>query len=235
MFTALEDFLFQKRHGRNAPRQKRTFAVLFSPDRGENWLPAYGLDVSLSGMRLFSQSPIPEGEVPLRASLGRRVIDVRVRPVWHVSGTYKKGIGHEYGVQLVAADAPTRELLERWLGGKPLEEINCAQDELREIRLRPDDAARLIPAAFQQRLFRELLERGRLAAVDARHPALVAYDYAGRVRYRGTPLHLLTVHSKVVRDEGEDRYTTRILFDDGGTTLIFPDDPARRQAFAVAS
>lgn len=223
MFFRLEDLLSPKRHARNAPRTKRTFPVLFSPDHGQSWLPAYGLDVSLGGMRLFSQQPVPEGEVPLRVSLGRSVVDLRVKAAWHVSGHYKKGVGHEYGVQLTAANSHDREMLERWIGGKPLEETNQAQEELRDIRLRPDDVDRLIPVAFQRRLFEALAQRGRLMPVDAQHPALVAYDYSGRVRYRGTAMHLLTIHSKVVNDDGEDRYATRVLFDDTGTTVVFPD------------
>ena len=232
MFAALEDFLYKKRHARGAPRVERTFPILYSPDSGKTWLPAYGLDMSLGGMKVFSRTPLPEGELQMRVSLDSTAIDLRVKTVWHVEGRYKKEKAHEYGAQLVSAGAADRERIARWLGGKPLEERNLASEELREIRLRPDDVNRLIPLAFQKRLFAELHQRGRLAHVDAQHPALVAYDYGGVVRYRGVQMHRLTIHSKVVGPEGDERYRTRVLFDDTGTAVVFPDEaqPATARA-----
>lgn len=224
MFAALEDLLYKKRHARGTKRVERTFPILYSPDKGASWLPAYGLDMSLGGMKIFSRSPLPDGELPMRVSLDATAVDLRVKTVWHVEGRYKKETAHEYGVQLVSANAGDRERMTRWLDGKPLEERNLASEELREIRLRPDDVNRLIPLAFQKRLFAELVQRGRLAPVDANHPALVAYDYGGVARYRGVAMHRLTIHSKVVGPDGDERYRTRVLFDDTGTALIFPDE-----------
>jgi len=235
MFAALEDLLYKKRHARDSKRVERTFPILYSPDNGHSWLPAYGLDMSLSGMKIFSRSPLPQGELPMRVSLDATVVDLRVKTVWHVEGRYKKEKAHEYGVQLVSANAGDRERIGRWLGGKPLEERNLASEELREIRLKPDDVDRLIPLAFQKRLFAELVSRARLAPVDATHPALVAYDYGGVVRYHGVPMHRLTIHSKVVGSEGDERYRTRVLFDDAGSRLVFPDETPPSTADSRAS
>lgn len=221
MFAALEDLLYAKRHARRAQRVEKTFPLVFSEDNGSSWQPAYGLDMSLGGMKVFSRTPIPDGEVPLRITLGSAIVDLRARPVWHVVGKYQAKPAHEYGMQLVAATATARERIQRWVAGKPLDESNVASEQLKEIRLRPDDVDRLLPLAFQQRLFAELVRRGRLAAVDPGHPALVAYDYGGTVRYRGVPMHRLTIHSKVVRADDEDRYVTRLVFDDTGAHVLF--------------
>lgn len=221
MFAALEDLLHQKARSNRPKRVEKTFPLLYSGDNGASWQPAYGLDMSVGGMKVFSRTPIPNGEVPMRVTLGSAVVDLRARPVWHVAGKYQAKPAHEYGMQLVAATATARERIQRWVGGKPLDESNVAADELKEIRLRPDDVDRLLPLAFQQRLFGELVRRGRLAPVDPRHPALVAYSYGGTVRHRGIPMHRLTIHSKVVRGDEEDRYVTRLLFDDSGTHVLF--------------
>lgn len=221
MFAALEELLSRKRQTGRAKRVEKTFPLLYSDDNGSSWHPAYGLDMSVGGMKIFSPTALPDGEVPMRVSLGSAVVDVRARPVWHVLGKYQAKPAHEYGMQLVAATATARERIQRWIGGKPLDERNVAADQLKEIRLRPDDVDRLLPLAFQQRLFTELVRRGRLAPVDSRHPALVAYAYGGTVRYRGTPMRRLTIHSKVVRGDEEDRYVTRLLFDDTGTHVVF--------------
>jgi len=221
MFAALEDLLHQKRYARRSKRLAKAFPLLYSDDNGSSWHPAYGLDMSLGGMRVFSRAPLPGGEVPVRVTLGTTVVDLRARPVWHLPGIYHGQPAHEYGMQLVAATATARERIARWVGELPLEEQNLAAEQLKAIRLRPDDVNRLLPLAFQQRLFAELQRRGRLGAVDRAHPALVAYDYGGSVRYRGAPMHRLTIHSKVVRGDNEDRYVTRLLFDGTGSRVLF--------------
>jgi len=227
MFGALEDLFHQKRHARGSKRVEKTFPLLYSSDNGSSWHPAYGLDMSLTGIKVFSRTELPNGEVPMRVSLGTAVVDLRARPVWHVLGKYQAKTAHEYGMQLVAATATARERIQRWLAGKPLDEPNAAAEELREIRLRPDDVDRLIPLAFQQRLFRELEARGRLAHVDRTHPALVAFDYGGVTNFRGAPMHRLTIHSKVNRDDEVDRYATRVLFDESGNTILVYDPRLR--------
>lgn len=233
MFGALEDLLYKKRHARNSTRVKKTFPLLYSPDHGASWMPAYGLDISAGGMKIFSQTEIGEGEIPMRMTLDSCLIDVRVRPAWHTKGKYKDGIAHEYGMQLVAANAVDRERIRRWLAGEPIDAPNQAQDDLKEIRLRPDDVDRLIPIAFQHRLFAELEQRGRLAPVDKTHPPLVAFNYGGMVRYRGVQMHRLTIESKVMTDDGEDRFRTRFLFDDAGTKVVVLDGMSRAPAVCL--
>lgn len=227
MFSALEDYFSKKPDARGSKRVEKTFPVLYSADKGTTWMGAVGLNIGLGGLKVFSQTPIVEGEIPMRLQLDSHVLDIRVRQAWHTTGRYKGGLAHEYGMQFAAANAEDRERVERWLAGGPLAEINKAQSELKEIHLKPDDVNRLIPLALQKRIFSELVGRGRLVPPDEKHPPLVAYDYGGIFRYRGVPMHRLTVHSKVMRDDGEDRYSTRILFDEHASNLVILDGMSR--------
>ena len=217
MFRAL----LNKRDRRASARQDKKFAILYSPDQTATWLPSTGLNIGLGGIKVFAQTDIPVGEVPMRLNLGESMIlDIRCRQIWSSAGRYKGGVAHEYGMQFAAANAQDRERVQRWLAGGPLVETNKAQEELQEVYLKPDDVARLIPLALQERIFAELVQRGRLAQPDDKHPPLVAYLYGGTTKSSGgMPMHRLTVQSKVVGKEDDQRYATRFMFDDTGAQL----------------
>jgi hypothetical protein len=147
---------------------------------------------------------------------------MRIRPIWHAEGKYKGAVAYQYGVQFAAAKAEDLERIRRWITGQPIERTNAAQEDLAPIRLRQEDVDRLIPVAFQRVILQELVDRGRLAPFTDVGPALVGYDYGGRVRYQGKQMHRLTIQSKVVvRGEDEaDRYSTRVLFDGLGNFMV---------------
>src|SRR5690348_9136682 len=100
MFAGLAEKLLhhESEATRTEKRTKKPFLATYSLDNGATWLPAYGLNMSLDGMSILVQQELVDNELPLRLPLDSFVLDVRVRPVWHVAGRYRKGIAHEYGV-----------------------------------------------------------------------------------------------------------------------------------------
>lgn len=221
MFASLERLISPNR--RSHPRLEKPFSIAYTLDSGATWTPAYGLNIGLGGVRVLVKKEFLTDEVTMRMSLDSSHCEIRVKPVWNIAGMYKGELAYQYGMQFAAASAADRELIERWLAGKPLEEVNHAQEELHSIRLKPDDVNRLIPLALQEKLLQKLVERGRLAPLDPTQTALVAYDYGGKVRYQGKPMHRLTIHSKVMGKEDADRYSTRMMFDETGVEIVVLD------------
>jgi hypothetical protein len=107
----------------------------------------------------------------------------------------------------------------RYTTDKPVQEVNKAQEELVSVRMTPDDANRLLPIQLQRRLLAMLVERRRLAPLQANVTPLVQYFYSGVVRYNSELMHRLTIQSKVVGSEGAEMYETRFVFDDQGTKV----------------
>ncbi len=109
-----------------------------------------------------------------------------------------------------------------WTAGQSLEATttNRAQEDLKAVRLKDDDVARLLPVVFQNRLLGELVKRRRLAPLKADQHPLVQFDYGGITNLSGRPMHRLTIHSKITEGRKETRFSTRFLFDETGENVV---------------
>ena len=83
----------------------------------------------------------------------------------------------------------------------------------------PDDTARLLPRELQTRLLAMLVERRRLAPLDARVTPLVQYFYSGIVRHNDRLMHRLVIQSKVVGPDSDELFETRFVFDESGKNV----------------
>jgi len=204
---------------REHDRSKRGYKAAFTLD-GTTWEPAIGVDLSEEGMSVLTQREIGEKPVTFRATLDTRIVTMRCATVWHNKINYNGKPTDCYGLKFVGIAADDWDLVVKFIGGDTVEAENKAQEELATVRMKQDDVARMLPAAFQKRLFEELVKRHRLAPLEEGQEPLVAFEYGGVAPWRGKNMHRLTIHSKFNEGKKEDRFSTRFMFDDSGKEVI---------------
>lgn len=204
---------------RKFPRKRKGYRATYTLD-GKTQRPAIGLDISGGGMCFLTQEEVAHPEFELRVTLDQRAVRMRVRPVWQDRVTHQGKAVWRYGVRYSGIPADDWDAVMRYTTGKPVADMNKAQDELVAVRMTDDDATRLIPMMLQRRLFQMLIERNRLAPLDPKITPLVQFFYSGLVRFEDRPMHRLTIQSKVVLDDGTDMYETRFLIDESGENVM---------------
>jgi hypothetical protein len=204
---------------RKFPRKSKGYRATYTLD-GKTQRPAIGLDISGGGMCFLTQEEVAAPEFEVRATLEQRAVRMRIRVVWQDRVTHQGKAVWRYGVRYSGIPADDWDAVIRYTTGKPVADVNKAQDELIAVRMSDDDATRLIPLALQRRLFQMLVDRNRLAPVDPKMTPLVQFFYSGLVRYENKPMHRLTIQSKVVREDGTDMYETRFLVDENADTIL---------------
>lgn len=204
---------------RKYPRKRKPYRATVSVDGGLTQKPAIGLDISGGGLCILTQEPVGRDEFEVRATLETRVLRMRARAVWQDTVSHQGKSVWRYGMRFTGITADDWDAIIRFTTDKPVAETNKAQDELVTVRMTPDDANRLLPTNLQKRLLAMLVERRRLAPLDASVTPLVQYFYSGVVRHENELVHRLTIQSKVVGPEGAEMYETRFVFDDRGDTV----------------
>jgi hypothetical protein len=204
---------------RRFPRKRKGYRATYTVD-GKVQRPAIGLDISGGGCCFLTQEEVALPEFELRATLDQRAVHMRIRVVWQDRVTHQGKAVWRYGVRYSGIPADDWDAVMRYTTGKPVADVNKAQEELIAVRMTDEDATRLIPMNLQLRLFRMLVERKRLAPVDPKMTPLVQFFYSGLVRFEDKPMHRLTIQSKVVRDDGTDMYETRFLVDESGENVM---------------
>ena len=204
---------------RKYPRKRKPYRATVSVDGGLTQKPAIGLDISGGGLCILTQEPVGRDEFEVRATLETRVLRMRARAVWQDTVSHQGKSVWRYGMRFTGITADDWDAIIRFTTDKPVAETNKAQDELVTVRMTPDDANRLLPTNLQKRLLAMLVERRRLAPLDASVTPLVQYFYSGVVRHENDLVHRLTIQSKVVGPEGAEMYETRFVFDDRGDTV----------------
>jgi hypothetical protein len=140
--------------------------------------------------------------------------------VWQDNVTHQGRRVWRYGMQFTGIPADDWDAIIRYTSDKSVTESNKAVDDLTKVRLTPDDTARLLPTALQNRLLTMLVQRGRLAPLDERVTPLVQYFYSGVIKHEGRPMHRLTIQSKVVGIDGSpELFETQFVFDDSGQNI----------------
>ena len=204
---------------RKYPRKRKPYRATVSVDGGVTQRPAIGLDISGGGLCLLTQEPTGMEEFEVRATIDTRVLRMRAKSVWQDTVTHQGKSVWRYGMRFTGISADDWDAIIRYTTDKPVQEVNKAQEELVSVRMTPDDANRLLPIQLQRRLLAMLVERRRLAPLQANVTPLVQYFYSGVVRYNNELMHRLTIQSKVVGSEGAEMYETRFVFDDQGTKV----------------
>jgi PilZ domain len=204
---------------RKYPRKRKPYRATVSVDAGATQRPAIGLDISGGGLCLLTQEPTGMEEFEVRATIDTRVLRMRAKSVWQDIVTHQGKSVWRYGMRFTGISADDWDSIIRYTTDKPVQEVNKAQEELVSVRMTPDDANRLLPIQLQSRLLAMLVERRRLAPLQANVTPLVQYFYSGVVRYNNELMHRLTIQSKVVGSEGAEMYETRFVFDDQGSKV----------------
>jgi hypothetical protein len=203
---------------RKYPRKRRPYVATYTVD-GKTQRPAIGLDLSGGGCCILTQENVASNELELRAKIEERTVRLRAKHVWQDNVTHQGRRVWRYGLQFTGIPADDWDAIIRYTTDKPVSETNRVIDDLTRVRLTPDDTARLLPSALQNRLLAMLVQRRRLAPLDDRTP-LVQYFYSGVVRHEGKPMHRLTIQSKVVSTDGSaEMFETQFVFDDAGKNI----------------
>ncbi len=208
-------FTGKEQNRRKFPRKRKPYRAVYSLD-GKSTRAAIGLDISGGGLCILAQEPIAPEEFEVRLELDERHLRMRVKTVWHDNVQHQGRKVWRYGTRFVGIQADDWDAIMRYTTGRPVAESNKAQEELTAVRMTPDDTARLIPGELQTRLLQMLVDRRRLAPLDARITPLVQYFYSGIVRHNDALVHRLVIQSKVVGRERDELFETRFVFDESG-------------------
>src|SRR5579872_398840 len=204
---------------RDHERVKKAYKAAYSLD-GETWRPAIGVDLSDEGMCILTQEETGDKQFSVPATLDTRGVNMRCIPVWHNKVNHNGKPVDCYGLKFVGIGADDWDTVVRFISGEKVEVKNKAQEELETVKIKADDVARMLPQAFQQKLFAELIKRHRLAPLEEQATPLVQFEYGGVAPWSGKNMHRLTVHSKVKNEKKEERFSTRFMFDDSGKEII---------------
>ena len=210
---------------REHQRVKKGYKAAYTLD-GTTWQPAIGVDLSDEGMCILTQTELGGDKAfQVRATLDARIVNMRCVPVWNNRVNHNGKAVVCYGLKFVGIAADDWDAVVQFISGdEKLEdkEQNKAQEQLAEVKMKDDDVARMLPKAFQMKLFLELVKRNRLAAPQEDENPLVQFEYGGVAPWRGKNMHRLTIHSKIVSFDGKktERFSTRFMFDDTGKNLV---------------
>ncbi|MGH7662565.1 MAG: PilZ domain-containing protein [Vulcanimicrobiaceae bacterium] len=204
---------------REHQRSKRAYKAAYTLD-GTTWEPAIGVDLSDEGMSVLTQKPLGDKPVNFRATLDTKIVSMRCAAVWHNKVNHNGKAVDCYGLKFVGIASDDWDAIVKFISGGSVQPANKAQEELAAVRMKDDDVARMLPAAFQRRLFEELVKRHRLSPLGQQATPLVQFEYGGVSPWRGKNMHRLTIHSKISDGKAEDRFSTRFMFDENGKDII---------------
>jgi hypothetical protein len=210
---------------RKYPRKRRPYRASYSLD-GKSQKAAIGLDLSGGGCCILTQENVASKEFQLLCVIEQRTVRLRAKTVWADNVTHQGRKVWRYGMQFTGIPADDWDAIIRYTTDKPVADSNKIAEDLTKVRLTPDDTARLLPLALQNRLLQMLVQRGKLAPLDERPTPLVQYFYSGIVKHQGKPLHRLMIQSKIANHDGEpELFETQFVFDDAGSNIGVLDVP----------
>jgi hypothetical protein len=211
-------FTGKEQNRRKFPRKRKPYRAAYSLD-GKSTRPAIGLDISGGGLCILTQEAVGLEEFEIRAEIETRQIRMRAKTVWQDNVQHQGRKVWRYGMRFTGIPADDWDAIMRYTTDKAVAEANKAVDELSTVRMTPDDTNRLLPKELQTRLLQMLVERRRLAPLDAKVTPLVQYFYSGIVRHNDKLMHRLVIQSKVVGPERDELFETRFVFDENGLNV----------------
>ncbi len=185
------------------PRRRFTFPATFSVD-GKTTLPAFGLDISGGGLRLFTQEPLKTGTraFSLTAMFDRRKVAFRAVCRWSQAVEAAPGTRYRHGLQLRGiADGDWEFLMNLTLDGEA-----AARGVLT-----PGQLNAMLSFEKQHRIADALATAGRLSYNRGHRLPLIEYAFDGYTMRRSVPYYRFTVRSKMVRPSGLEEFRTPAL------------------------
>jgi hypothetical protein len=204
---------------RKYPRKKKPFRATYIVE-GTKQTPGIGLDISAGGVGFLAQEKIALKDFEMLIQVETRVMRVRAHVCREDPATYQGKKVYRYGMAFSGIAADDWDTIVRYTTDQQVVESNKAVEDIQRVRLTPDDTARLLPLALQNRLLAMLVQRGRLEPLDQKKTPLVQYFYSGIVRHEGKPMHRLLIQSKIMGIDGLPQlFETQFVFDDSGSTV----------------
>jgi PilZ domain len=173
-------------------RRRKPFRASYSLD-GKVQKSAIGLDISGGGCQIITQEPVIQPEFEMWAVIDDRTVKFRARSLWGDNVTYQGKKVYRYGLQFTGIAADDWDAIVRYASDRVVAEPNKAAQEIARVRMTPDDTARLIPLALQNRMLAMLVQKGWLAPLEVHVNPLVQFFYSGIARHDGRPMHKLTI------------------------------------------
>ncbi|HYZ16855.1 MAG TPA: PilZ domain-containing protein, partial [Candidatus Acidoferrum sp.] len=179
------------------PRRRIRFPASFTLD-GNAALPAFALDLSGGGLKLFTQEPLKGGTRPfsLVALFDGRRITCRAIRRWSQAIETPSGIRYQHGVQLRGiADGDWDFLMNRVFapGGDQATPGGV---------LTAGQLNAMLSFEKQHRIAEALTEAGRLTYDRSHRLPLIEYAFGGYTMQRGAAYYRFTIRSKVSRPRG---------------------------------
>jgi hypothetical protein len=203
---------------RAAPRKQKPFYIAFSIN-DIAYIPAYGLDISRDGMRLFTDGQMPEDPFKVRILLHGRDFKVTLKKTWDRWASQGSKDGWLTGTRFVAIAPPDREFVECYANGEPFYEGSKLLEALEELKKHPERPDRCLPPEILNGFLQQLVALKRLAPLTERRYPLVRYRYEGARVRGGETTHVVHVESRMLVQEGMRRFSTRFGFDQAGLNL----------------
>lgn len=207
--------LFKHEDWRGQPRKSEQFPVA--------WLVAdhvqkagKGLEISAKDVLFLLPARPPGKEINILMQIRGRFIAVRVE-IKHEDTVNAGGqVFHRFGCKFLGLKADDWDAIVRYVTDAP-EPGNKAHDEIAQIKAKPDDAFRVIPLAVQERLAAMLVQANRLAPpAEGAAPAFRMEYHGAKKRSDGTDVHQVSIHSRVLVDDGWKTYDTNFSIDAAG-------------------
>lgn len=207
------------RERRNNPRKRKSFFIAYTMDE-LSFVPAYGLDVSRTGVRILTDVQMPPRDFRLRLMFKERDFLVGVTKVWETETPRDDKIWYTAGARFEVIGKNDREFLACWIVDRPYYEGSNQKllDMLEELRKHPDNVERILPLELLMRFHKLLVARHRLVLEEHKSP-LVKYRYDGPRDRAGKRVHVMTIWSKVVGKAETESFTTRFAFDDAAKKI----------------
>ena len=216
MFNELTKlFSGQRKERRHSPRKKARFNISWVKN-GNELVPGIGMEISLNGCLLATNTPpgVPEFEIIME--LDRRKIRCRLKTArsgtilrenmqWTLLGCTFSGIAADDYDALVRFCKDMQEV-----GNKAAQEL-AALDKT-------DDAYRMLPMRVQQHVLDALIRLGRLDMPQPNQQPLLRMSSLGSAAGK----HRLAVHSRLAGGHGEEpqSFDSVILIDETGAVKV---------------
>lgn len=202
---------------RKGPRKKKPFFIAYTIN-DVIFIPAYGLDIGRAGMRILTDVQMPSTEFRIRIMFKQRDFIVGVKKLWEQETPRADKVWFMAGLRYTVVGTNDREFIDCYVHDKPYYEGNKLLEMLEELRRHPDNAERILPQDVLERFHRHLVLKRRLVLHEHESP-LVKYRYEGPRQRNGKRVHLMTVESRVITDQGPHAFRTRFVFNDTATSI----------------
>ena len=189
-------FTTREQNRRRFIRRRTPYAAQAIFSKGASSL--IGLDLSGGGACVLCKIEPPEQIFGLKIRLEESVISARVEQVWSDKVTHRGNIVMRIGLRFIGISADDWDRVIRWSKLLATEEANKAQDELVEVRMDAEDAARLLPKKVQDTIVEALVSRCRLTEPSPGAAPLIQFFYSGIVKKKDHSYHRVAVDSRII-------------------------------------